>query len=331
MTGYQFHNAVLTIADHRESGVNVQRIMRGIGFAQITLTRNEGQLLTLLRGDPPADLLVCDTNIPDANICNVIRAIRHHEVGADPFLPIIALSWHPTVDVVRRAIEAGADNVLVNPVSPVDIETALKRLIERRKPFVVTSDYIGPDRRRDRRKPEDYPLIDPPFLLRLKANNMVPLPEFRRAVARAVTLVNRQKVLQHALRANFLAVKTVLAYRVPDEAGVAAEHLERLMWVAEDATRRICDTPYADMAPLFESLFKTAYSLRDNHPEPMPRELGRLSELAQAIRAAAKAKSGKARTVQAARPPRSSGEPPVKAGLKPPPPAAPPKGAPATR
>ena len=44
-------------------------------------------------------------------------------------------------------MNSGPDDLLLIPFAPDQIMSRLKILVERRKPFVVTHDYIGPDRR----------------------------------------------------------------------------------------------------------------------------------------------------------------------------------------
>ena len=43
-----------------------------------------------------ADMLICGTEFPDGDACKFIAAIRHSEIGANPFIPVIATTWDPT-------------------------------------------------------------------------------------------------------------------------------------------------------------------------------------------------------------------------------------------
>jgi DNA-binding response OmpR family regulator len=49
---------------------------------------------------------------------------------------------------VLDAINAGVDEFLVKPVRAVDVANRVNAIIERRRPFVKSGGYFGPDRRR---------------------------------------------------------------------------------------------------------------------------------------------------------------------------------------
>jgi DNA-binding response OmpR family regulator len=49
---------------------------------------------------------------------------------------------------VIDAINAGVDEFLVKPVRSVDVANRVNAVVERRRPFVQSDGYFGPDRRR---------------------------------------------------------------------------------------------------------------------------------------------------------------------------------------
>lgn len=69
----------------------------------------------------------------------------------DPFTPIIAVLSEASPGTVRRGVDSGADDLLIHPWSEGYLDQRLQNIIHNRKPFVVTSDYVGPDRRSVRR------------------------------------------------------------------------------------------------------------------------------------------------------------------------------------
>lgn len=94
-----------------------------------------------------ADLLVLDVDLPGGDALGLVRDIRHGRIGRNPFLPVILLTWATDPDVVERAVSSGIDLILVKPLSAAQLFSRIDGLIADRKPFVVTAEYVGPDRR----------------------------------------------------------------------------------------------------------------------------------------------------------------------------------------
>lgn len=114
-----------------------------------------------------ADLLVLDVDLADGDAIALVREIRHGKTGRNPFLPIILLTWTTDPEVVQRAVSSGVDLILVKPLSPAQLFSRIDGLVAHRKPFVVTADYIGPDRR-DGEKASDAAIYDVPNTLKDK-------------------------------------------------------------------------------------------------------------------------------------------------------------------
>jgi len=41
------------------------------------------------------DFMIADSNLPGGTVAELITDIRHHKIGANPFLPIIVMTWDP--------------------------------------------------------------------------------------------------------------------------------------------------------------------------------------------------------------------------------------------
>ena len=86
------------------------------------------------------------------------------------FLPIVATVWEPKAELVQCLVDGGVDLILSLPISRTKLGQAVRTLIKARKPFVVTSDYFGPDRRAEARaEGDEAPLVQAPNSLRRKA------------------------------------------------------------------------------------------------------------------------------------------------------------------
>jgi hypothetical protein len=69
---------------------------------------------------------------------------------------------------VGRVLDSGADDLVLRPFSAATLGQRIRTHVERRKGFVVTTDYVGPDRRRDATRPSNVNLFDPPNSLEMK-------------------------------------------------------------------------------------------------------------------------------------------------------------------
>lgn len=93
------------------------------------------------------DFLVLNQEIEANDSTFIMRELRSGALGRDPFILTVMLLSSREEPKVRAVIDCGPDDLLLIPFAPDQLMNRLKVLVERRKPFVVTHDYIGPDRR----------------------------------------------------------------------------------------------------------------------------------------------------------------------------------------
>ena len=118
------------------------------GYRQIAVYRNVAELEGRLHG-AGFDLIIGDANSDDDAMLDFVRRVRAGNLGRNPFTAVIVTTWNSDWSVVRRAVDAGVDDILVNPISPGKLFERIQQIVENRKPFIVTADYTGPERRRD--------------------------------------------------------------------------------------------------------------------------------------------------------------------------------------
>ncbi|OAN53702.1 response regulator [Paramagnetospirillum marisnigri] len=93
------------------------------------------------------DFLIVNQEIEANDASYLLRQMRAGNLGRDPFIVTVMLLASRDEPKVRAAMDSGPDDLLLIPFAPDQLMNRLKVLVERRKPFVVTHDYIGPDRR----------------------------------------------------------------------------------------------------------------------------------------------------------------------------------------
>lgn len=141
-----------------------------VGFRQIFATSDYGEMLTTLRGKV-FDLFVADITQDTAKLCDLVLTMRGGRTGGNPFVHVVLMAWKLDDDLVKRALNCGADDLITRPYSVGFLSGRVKSLTDARKGFVVTSDYIGPDRRRDPARGGVIPLFDVPNTLKLKSRS----------------------------------------------------------------------------------------------------------------------------------------------------------------
>ncbi|WP_417476029.1 response regulator [Maricaulis sp.] len=135
-----------------------------MGFRKIECVSSLTEFKSALSETAPA-LVVAESSATDADIFRLVRSIRRSDLGRNPFVVILLTTWSRDTTHIRRAIECGADDVIVRPFSTMFAAERVRTLIRDRKDFIVTSDYIGPDRRKSTDRHSDtQPLTVPNFL-----------------------------------------------------------------------------------------------------------------------------------------------------------------------
>ena len=152
------------------SDVNIRTIFHNAGFKHVEILRSEINRAKSLIAAGSCDLLVVEDIFDEKPTLPFIRSIRHGEVGPNIFLPIVAMISENDAGTIRASIEAGPDDVIVKPLSVSTVRTRILGMLKRNPQYVVTAEYIGPNRRsKERTDPLKDNLIDTPNILRAKS------------------------------------------------------------------------------------------------------------------------------------------------------------------
>src|ERR1700749_821054 len=125
---------------------SMRAMMREQGYRRTRTFSRLDDLLNAIKEAPP-DILVAADDL-DARMFEVIRAIRHFKICRNPFILITLMVRAENDEVVKKAILAGADDVMIKPVAPGKLLERVAHTVSNRSPFIVTTDYVGPERRK---------------------------------------------------------------------------------------------------------------------------------------------------------------------------------------
>lgn len=229
------------------------------------------------------DLLFIDAHAPGGDACELVRNVRFNRGGNNPFISIVLTVWQTKIDDIEKLVNTGADHIILKPLSPQLMFKRIEALIERRKPFVATSGYIGPDRRKGGREGNEVPHFHVPNTLKLKAaNRKVDGSQLQKAIDLTLGRMNDEMVVRLAFQLAFQAERLAPLAETGDREAPFA--LKDLKWALLEFLRRIDEKGNAQIVKLSKTLDEVSDRIGNAHPNPAEaRDIELLRKLAQAI------------------------------------------------
>jgi DNA-binding response OmpR family regulator len=229
----------------------------GLGFRNILDFGDlERTRTSIIKRSP--DLVILDLDREKEEICSLVREIRHSKICDDPFLVIIALSWHPSLDAVNNSMEAGIDDIITMPISTKLLSERIHTLIRHRKDFVVISSYVGPDRRTGERienDPSEPGTIKVPNNLRFKTmgdTEAAASPEFIDTVQ---ARINNHRLNRHAQRIVWLIDESLKADPTgSNPTNVSAQRHAEIANMIEQLAYDLESQGYGEMVEICDSM-----------------------------------------------------------------------------
>ncbi|WP_158043616.1 response regulator [Skermanella pratensis] len=268
--------------------IALKSLLQAEGFSGIVDVPDIRSLRALLEeGRDSSDVVVLDADLEGEDPCGLVRAIRHGKLGSNPFVTVIMTTSVASNDRVRAIVESGADGLLVKPLSVNAVMERLIALVRQRKPFIVTSAYIGPDRRKDpARGPSSIPLFDVPNTLRAKAEGRsAELAAMDEVIARAQSQIDEEKRRRDAFQVTFLAGLIVSGTPALNDDAANREYLESLIEACDDLLDRLPGTPYAALVEMVTELRNLGQRMVTSGRVSEPAALRLLRPLSDAIMA----------------------------------------------
>lgn len=250
----------------------------------VDFDRIDGIREALRRGLP--DVLILDARMDGdgREVAALLKGLRYNRLGINPFLNIIVTLWDPNQALVKAMVDAGCDDMLAKPLSPGQIIDRINTLSIQRKPFVVTSDYIGPDRRKDPVRGTEIRQIDVPNTLKAKAQGQSLSTDAVKALIQAAqSQINDQKLKRNAFQICFLTGLILPNLRQGVRETQTFQYLDRLLATGRDVQDRLENTQYGHVAELCGTLISVVEQLADGDGELSPKDVELLEPLSHAI------------------------------------------------
>lgn len=204
-----------------------------LGFRGVIAISDIGELERAWN-DQSFDMLVADITQHAPAVCDMVRTMRSGGVGANPFAHVVLMAWKLERDSVQRALSCGSDDLITRPFSIDFFAARVKVHTDARKPFVVTSEYLGPDRRKepDRNSPN---LMTVPNLLLAKAR------EFFDGATAAIEEIRVAREKIEIERARKTAFKVACLLHTMREALAASQPIDADIKKLEQTARDLAD------------------------------------------------------------------------------------------
>jgi PleD family two-component response regulator len=121
---------ILVIDDDRMTVTLLEQLLQRHGYSHLMgITDSRAALKTCAEFDP--DLILLDLIMPEVDGFAVLEALRS-EIS-ERFLPIVVLTGDTSEETKARALEAGATDFLVKPVSQTEALLRIRNLLETRR------------------------------------------------------------------------------------------------------------------------------------------------------------------------------------------------------
>ena len=280
---------------------SMRAMMRGEGLRRTRTFARMDDLLNAIKEAPP-DLLIAADDL-DPTLFDMVRDIRHFKIGRNPFIMITLMVKADSDDAVKKAVLAGADDVMIKPVAPGKMLDRVAHIAMNRSQFIVTTDYVGPERRKSGdTRPSKIKLLTVVNTLKAKVEgNRLSMADLARAVDSGMNEVMAARLDSQGLKLGWICGLILKAY---DDKRIDKELEERLLIlvsVLEDAARtaRVLGEP--ELSQICTQMARQVEEMAENYENPTEAQHATIQKLTKAFELAKNAKmSGGAAAPQAA-------------------------------
>lgn len=269
----------------------LRSMLRECGFRRARTFARMVDLITAIKEEPPALLIISDDL--DPSMFDTVRDIRHFKIGRNPFMLIGLLVRGDVEGVVKRALLAGADDVMVKPVSPGKMMDRLAHITSNRVPFIVTNDYLGPERRRaDDARPSQIKQLHVVNTLKAAVDGRrLSGAELNRAVEGCMKEVMSARLDSHGLKLGWVCAHILKAYEEKRIDKQLEERILILVAVLEDAGRTAQSLGEKDLGQICAQMARQVEEMAENYESPTSLQFATIQKLTKAFELAKAAKS----------------------------------------
>ena len=258
-------------------------IMRDYGMRRVRTFGRLDDLITAIKEAPP-DLLIAAADL-DAKLFETVREIRQFKIGKNPFMMISLLVSADIEGSINRAILAGADDVMVKPVAPAKLLDRVAHVTMNRPPFIVTNDYLGPERRPPGdTRPSNIKQLNVVNTMKAKIDGKrMSMAELSQAVDGSMKEVMAARLDSHGLKLGWVCGQILKAYQEQRIDKELEERLLILVGVLEDAARTAGAIGEPDLGKICTQMARQVEEMAESYENPTSAHLGTIQKLTRAF------------------------------------------------
>jgi DNA-binding response OmpR family regulator len=263
MTKLSFDSVDVLIYDPVASNRTATRAtMYALGFRKTETVATLEQMVERIQNSPP-DIVLAEAQGAADELCATIQQLRQGGAGYNPFVVIIVTAWEKNTALINKVVSSGADDLILRPFSTAVLGARIESHVERRKNFVITTDYVGPDRRKETGRPTNVELFEPPNSLKMKAKDRLSADIVARKLDTELKTA-REKLTTEKLRRDSFQVCILWRLLQEQMPGQVSPDLEKLQVLTKSIAQRSRGNEFEPAVEWCDSVLAAAEGLTLN-------------------------------------------------------------------
>lgn len=133
-------------SDHRLA-LTIENILFALGCKSVVIVHDGIDALATLK-EQDVDIIITEHAIRSIDGLTFIQHLRQGEASPHRDVPVVMMTAHNDRQHVEAARDCGVDEYVLKPFAAKSLLERIYGLIEKPRSFILSSSYIGPDRRR---------------------------------------------------------------------------------------------------------------------------------------------------------------------------------------
>lgn len=218
----------------------------------------------------------------------LVRGIRHMLVGRNPFMTLFCALAPEHVDGAKHALRAGVDSILIQPVPAKDVTDRVRKVSRVDTPYVVTSEYIGPDRRGADRASAIRRFHVPQTLQAKLRGQSMNYDEFAKKIAPLVEDMMQTRLASQSSRLAAVCKDILAAYLTSKITPLVQSKLKAVGDLLRDAASTAKQLKQKEVIDLCQALRDQVLDFAERYTQPTEKDIDLLRKLGEAVAMAAK-------------------------------------------
>lgn len=131
--------SVMVVDDNASTRRMVSDVLGAFGVSDVRLASGGAEALEMIRHQPPG-LALCDWHMVPMDGIAFLKSLRRKDFGHGSTTPAIMLTAHTKPELVKAAMEAGANHFVAKPIVPANLLKRILWVLEDRREFVCVGD-----------------------------------------------------------------------------------------------------------------------------------------------------------------------------------------------